>query len=429
MHIDNTLPEFRDYLIRKNIVPDHIAKYFAYWVSQFLFSKHNNHDGTPDYKIQIFLQNLRKKDFIQPWQLEQAKQAVSLYLTAYLKEEDNDKNPSGPRTSVSLDERRFPELLQQFEDAMRIKNYSPKTRKSYLSWVRRFFTFTCRGVQDSQIDIPVDKQSVLEYLSGLALKEKISASSQNQAFYALILFFNSVLDIKLVGLENTVRAKQRMNLPVVLSIDEVKQLLDAVKPPNLLCLQIIYGTGLRISEFVTLRVKDINFSNGFIQVVHGKGGKTRNVPLPQKLRGNLQTHLQEVKSNYEQDLKAGYGVVEMPDGLEKKFPNASRSWTWQYVFPSVRLSVNPDTGQVMRYHMSSTTLQKAMARALEKAGIAKKASVHTLRHSFATHLLMSGVNIREVQALLGHQNVHTTMIYTHVIDNLGGKVVSPFDKL
>ena len=268
-----------------------------------------------------------------------------------------------------------------------------------------------------------------DFLSYLALNRRVSSSTQNQAFNALLFLFREILKIEMKGLESTIRAKRGQRLPVVLSVAEVQALLGQMSGTPLLMVRILYGAGLRLMELARLRVQDIDFDGGMIFVRGGKGDKDRSTLLPEAVRDDLRTHLEKVKKLHERDLAAGHGEVYLPEALARKYPNAGRKWGWQYVFPSERLSVDPRTGAVRRHHMSDKSIQNALRTAVKKAGIVKHASVHTLRHSFATHLLMNGVNIREVQDLLGHKHVETTMIYTHVMRDMTKGPKSPLDLL
>jgi len=238
-----------------------------------------------------------------------------------------------------------------------------------------------------------------------------------------------VLKIDLRDLSKTVRAKRGSKIPVVLTQDEVKRLLNEIGGRDLLIIEILYGTGMRLMELARLRVQDIDFGLNSIIVRAGKGDKDRMTIMPEFVKESLKEHLSRVRKLHEKDLEMEHGEVYLPEGLDRKYPNAGKEWGWQYAFPSATLSVDPRTGKVRRHHISPSSIQKIVAAAVKKAGIAKHASVHTLRHSFATHLLMNGVNIREVQELLGHKNVETTMIYTHVLRNMSKAPESPLDVL
>jgi integron integrase len=272
-------------------------------------------------------------------------------------------------------------------------------------------------------------EDIREFLTHLAVHKKVSASTQNQAFNALLFLFRNVLKIEIGDLSSTIRAKRGPKLPVVLAVEEVRQLFSCMEGKQLLIAQILYGAGLRLMELARLRVKDIDFGSGLIFVRSSKGDKDRSTILPGSVREPLQQHLTEVRALHNQDLAKGFGEVYLPDALGRKYPNAPKDWAWQYVFPSSKLSVDPRSGIVRRHHMDETSIQKAVGTATRKAGIAKQVSVHTLRHSFATHLLMNGVNIREIQTLLGHQNIETTMIYTHVLRDMKNAPQSPLDAL
>jgi integron integrase len=238
-----------------------------------------------------------------------------------------------------------------------------------------------------------------------------------------------VLGIELKDMSNAVRAKRGPKLPVVLTVDEVNTLFESAEGQALLIIQLLYGSGLRLMELVRLRVQDIDFECNQVFVRSAKGDKDRMTVLPQAIKEQLRSHLEGIKELHQKDLEAGYGEVYLPDALERKYPNAAKQWIWQYVFPSARLSVDPRSGKVRRHHLSEKSIQITVANATRKSGIAKKVTVHTLRHSFATHLLMNGVNIREIQDLLGHRHVETTMVYTHVLRNMANAPRSPLDVL
>ena len=267
------------------------------------------------------------------------------------------------------------------------------------------------------------------FLSHLALKQRVSSSTQNQAFNAILFLFRQVLVKETGDLGDTVRAKRGQKLPVVLSVDEVKRLFEQMTGTNRLIAELLYGAGLRLMELARLRVQDIDFDSNTIFVRSGKGDKDRSTVLPKTARERLIEHIANVKTLHDKDLAIGHGEVVLPDALSRKYPNAAKEWIWQYVFPSSSLSVDPRSGKTGRHHISDKSIQLAVKNALRQSGIAKHATVHTLRHSFATHLLQNGVNIREVQSLLGHKNVETTMIYTHVLRDMKNAPQSPLDVL
>jgi integron integrase len=313
--------------------------------------------------------------------------------------------------------------------ALRIKHYSYKTERSYINWVKRFHTYVIDVKKKDVQKLDLSSEDVRDYLGFLALRKKVSSSTQNQAFNALLFLFRDVLNIRLEELGNTVRAKRGPRLPIVLAPDEVKEIFRHVSGKNRLILQLFYGTGMRLTELTCLRVKDIDFESGLIFIKSGKGDKDRITILPEYLKEELNEYVQEVKKLHEKDLAAGYGEVWLPNALGRKYPKAAKEFGWQFAFPSTKLSPDHISGKIRRFYISPKTIQNTMSKAVKKAGIVKHATVHTLRHSFATHLLANGVNIREVQNLLGHKNVETTMVYTHVLRSMSNVPKSPLDIL
>jgi integron integrase len=335
--------------------------------------------------------------------------------------------PSQPQKGREIPD--ISQVIQEIRKAIRIKHYAYSTERTYIDWAKRFFDYTLKLKKKDITASGLDSGDVRDYLSYLAMKRHVSSSTQNQAFNALLFLFRDILKIAIDDLSQTVRAKRGQRLPVVLSVEEVKEIFKHVEGIDLLILQLLYGSGLRLMELARLRVKDIDFSASLVLVRNSKGDKDRTTVLPNSVTSSLRSHLERVKVMHEHDLASGYGEVFLPDALERKYPNAAREWHWQYVFPSSKLSVDPRSGKIRRHHINEKTVQNAVKEAVKKAGIAKHASVHTLRHSFATHLLMNGVNIREVQNLLGHKSVETTMIYTHVMRDMKNAPQSPLDTL
>jgi integron integrase len=271
------------------------------------------------------------------------------------------------------------------------------------------------------------EKEIADFLSHLAVDKHVAASTQNQAFSALLFLYQQVLDRKLDFIDNVQRVTRPAKLPVVFTPAEARAVLAQLKGDYRLMAELLYGSGLRLMECVRLRVKDIDFGYGHITVRDGKGLRDRITVLPERLRRPLQVHLERVQELYQRDLASGNGRVYLPFALERKYRNASRSWPWQYVFPAAKLSTDPRSGERRRHHVSEKNLQKAVKTATDRAGIRKSGSCHTLRHSFATHLLDNGQDIRTVQELLGHKDVSTTMIYTHVLNKPGLAVRSPLD--
>lgn len=317
-----------------------------------------------------------------------------------------------------------PKLLDIVRGKIRLKHYSIRTEQAYVDWIKRFILhFDKRHPKD------LGAREVEAFLTYLAVQGKVAASTQNQAKSALLFLYKEVLGLELPWLGDVQQAKTPKRLPVVLSKDEVMRILSRLEGTNHLVASMLYGTGMRILEALRLRVKDIDFSRKEILIRDGKGFKDRVTMLPVSLVKPLQAHLKKVKSLHEADLAKGYGEVYLPNALAKKYPYAARDWAWQYVFPSGKLSVDPRGGETRRHHVQDQAVQRAVRQAVCDAGISKPATPHTFRHSFATHLLESGYDIRTVQELLGHSDVSTTMIYTHVLNKGGRGVSSPLDAI
>jgi integron integrase len=336
-------------------------------------------------------------------------------------------------------------LLERVRLCIRARHFSRRTEKAYLAWVRRYVAFQKERHPDQKERHPDQKErhpdqkerhpgrlgtpEVLRYLSYLASTRHVSASTQKQAFSALVFLYSEVLRRPLAGLEDAPRAKQAARLPVVLAREEVQAVLKQLHGlPWLMC-ALMYGAGLRLLECCRLRVKDVDLLRHEINVRDGKGRKDRVTVLPDRLCAPLERHLLRVRDRHLADLRQHAGFVAMPDALDRKFPNASRDWAWQWVFPAKRIYTEAVTGERRRHHLHESVLQREFTAAVRRAGLTKTASCHTLRHSFATHLLETGYDIRTIQELLGHSDVSTTMIYTHVINRGGQGVRSPLDGL
>ncbi len=424
------LPEFQKYLSSRKLTEEKCIPFYASWAAQFLkfANKSAEQQIELDIRIHQFMDFLRDSGTREEWQVRQAYSAVKLYFYKYLKQRPAQESPPWiilPASSCKT----FEELIQKVRQVIRIKHYSVSTEKTYTHWIYKFQQYL---MEIDPMGKEIDKWSatdVQDFLTYLALRRRVSASTQNQAFNSLLFLFRDILHRDLENLQGTVRAKRGPKLPVVLSVEEVRALFQHSSGKNLMVHQLLYGSGLRVSELVKLRVKDLDFEGNLIFVRSSKGDKDRSTLFPQQLKVPLQQQLEKVKRLHEQDMKNGYGEVSLPYALSRKYPKAGKDWAWQYVFPSSKLSVESTTGKIRRFHMSMRPLQKGMRAAVKKAGIVKHVSLHTLRHSFATHLLLNGVNIREVQELLGHKHVETTMIYTHVIKGLDSCAQSPLDTL
>lgn len=318
---------------------------------------------------------------------------------------------------------RPPGLIQRYREELQGRHYARRTVKTYEQWLRRFLRF-------HQLRHPREMGSaeVNAFLRHLAVDLEVSPSTQNQALAALLFLYRELLESDL-DLEGLVRARARRRLPVVLTPAEVRAVLERLDGSEGLVAGLLYGSGLRLMEALRLRVKDLDFTRRQITVRDGKGGKDRRTLLPNQLANHLQGHLQDVRHVHEKDLAEGYGRVALPHALSRKYPNAPVEWGWQWVFPQHQRWRNPDTGEVGRHHLDPSLIQKAMRRAVLAAGIHKPATPHTLRHSFATHLLERGQDIRTIQELMGHSDLNTTMIYTHVLNRGPLGVSSPADLL
>lgn len=317
-----------------------------------------------------------------------------------------------------------PRLLDLLRTRIRLKHYSLRTEQTYIEWAKRYILF-----HGKRHPAEMGKEEVEVFLSHLAVKHNVSASTQNQAKAALLFLYREVLETELPWLDDVEQAKKPQRLPVVLTVNEVQALLSRLPGTHALMGRLMYGTGMRLMETVRLRVKDVDFERREIIVREGKGAKDRITMLPQAVAAPLRDHLAVVKRLHDEDLRAGFGEVHLPHALGKKYPNAGREWGWQYIFPSKQLSADPRTGVTRRHHADEKGIQRAIRQAVRDADLAKPATPHTLRHSFATHLLQSGYDIRTVQELLGHKDVQTTMIYTHVLNRGGKGVESPLDRL
>lgn len=315
-----------------------------------------------------------------------------------------------------------PRLMQRVAEACQARQFSGRTLEAYAGWIKRY-------VQFHKLRHPAElgSEHVAAFLSHLATAERVSSATQRQAASALLFLYRNVLNIAIEPPIDVVRPRMRRRVPVVLTRTEVLAVLEQLDGTKRLVCSLLYGSGLRLLEALTLRVKDVQLERGELTIRNAKGGDARRTVLPALLQKSIARQLAVVEELHERDLETGAGVVDIPDGLRRKYPNANRQLAWQYVFPAARLYKDPATGEMIRYHLHETAVQRAVSDAVRRAKINKRASCHTFRHSFATHLLESGYDIRTVQELLGHRNVATTMIYTHVLNKGGLGVRSPLD--
>lgn len=315
-----------------------------------------------------------------------------------------------------------PKLLDRVRWHLRVKHYSIRTEQAYVDWIRRYILFHGKRHPNE-----MGERQITQFLTHLAVDKHVAASTQNQAFSALLFLYQQVLERKLDFIDNVQRVTRPSKLPVVFTPSEARSVLAHLKGDYRLMAELLYGSGLRLMECLRLRVKDIDFGYGHITVRDGKGLRDRITVLPEQLRQPLRRHLERTREIHQRDLADGNGRVYLPFALDQKYRKANRSWPWQYVFPAEKLSNDPRSGEKRRHHTMENNLQKAVKIAIQRSGIRKTGSCHTFRHSFATHLLENGQDIRTVQELLGHKDVSTTMIYTHVLNKPGLAVRSPLD--
>jgi len=315
-------------------------------------------------------------------------------------------------------------FLEEVRELMRVQHYAIRTEQAYVEWIKRFILFHGKRHPDE-----MGESEIATFLTHLVVDRNVAPATQGQALNALIFLYRKVLNRPMGEIPGIVRSKKKIKVPVVLTSLEVANLLSKLEGVHWLTGCLLYGSGLRLMECIRLRVKDIDFDRLSITIKCGKGGKDRVVTLARELVVPLQRHLESVKTIHERDIAKGFGHVYLPNALARKYPAAAISWGWQYVFPATRRSIDPRTGAIRRHHMDESSLQKAVKAAVRKTGILRPASCHTLRHSFATHLLERGADIRTVQAQLGHSDVKTTEIYTHVIGRGGSAVISPLEAI
>lgn len=406
---------FKKFLLQKGSIKPQYIPFYVKWVADcYAFL------GEPPAAR---LRSEAKKEFLsqiaknyEDWQVRQADAALRLY-DYFLSRELKGAFPAGGATEE------WKAAEERMRKALRLRQRSYNTEKTYIMWLRGFRSFV-----GDRPPADLEGRDLQDFLSHLAVERKVSPATQNQALNAVVFFFRHVLEKNVENALSAVRARQRRQLPVVLTAREVERIFDQMTGVQRLMAMLTYGCGLRLRECLNLRIKDIDLEQGVVIVRSGKGDRDRRTVLPERLKDDLIRHIAEVRSLYDRDRTQNLSGVSLPGALEKKYPNAGKEWGWFWLFPSKSLSVDPRTLTVRRHHIHPASLQKAFKSAVEKAGIAKPASVHTLRHSFATHLLENGYDIRTVQELLGHKNLQTTMIYTHIASRNVLGVRSPLDK-
>lgn len=313
--------------------------------------------------------------------------------------------------------------IRKLSEALTVRHYSDHTKQCYRKWVKEFLQIHKDNIKT------IGEVQINEFLKDLALKKHVSASTQNQALAALLFYFRYIKNTPVMELGSVIHAKKKERVPVVFSRNEVARVIECMYGSKKLIAKLLYGTGMRLNEALSLRILDLDFDRNEIIIRHGKGDKDRHVMIPQKLIPELKTHIEKVRQIHNQDLADGWGLVTMPGALAGKFPDGSKEFKWQWLFPQKNRWINSQTGQQGRWHLDESLMQRAVKQAVLEAGVNKNASCHTFRHSFATHLLEIGYDIRTIQELLGHSDISTTMVYTHVLNRGAGGVVSPLDRL
>ncbi len=411
------LDTFRHYLSHTAGTKEKYLPYYLKWVSEgYSFLKTELNNPLTGQDRERYLSHLSKNH--EDWQVNQADDALRLYGFFLARKSENAAVPPVNKDAGG----QWPHKEESMTHALRLRHWSLRTEKTYLLWLRQF-----KGFTREKPPLHLDEQDFRNFLTHLAVERKVSASTQNQAFNALLFFYRHVLD-KNVEVLGSVRAKEKRRLPVVLTVREVEQVFDGMTGIHRLMAMLIYGCGLRLQECLSLRVKDLDLEQNMVMVRGGKGDEDRRTVLPERIKEELARHLTAVRQLHEADRKEDRNGVELPHALERKYPNAGKEWGWFWLFPSASLSIDPRSQIVRRHHLHPATLQRVFRTAVGKAGIVKNATVHTLRHSFATHLLEKGYDIRTIQELLGHKFLQTTMIYTHVASRNILGVRSPLDK-
>ncbi len=404
------IQKFKKFLAQKGIASKNIP-YYITWISKFFsFYEQPVTDRIDNKEKDKFLKHLSAK--FEDWQVKQADFAIKLFNNfLFYSNISNDNLPEA-----------WEQLEKKYIDIIRLKHLSYRTEKTYLKWINDFKKFL-----KEKNPLKLEPNDIQEYLTYLAIERKVSASTQNQALNALVFLFRNILQKDIKGVISAVKAKERKRLPVVFTKEEIEKIFNKMDKEYNLMAKLIYGCGLRLSECITLRVKDINFGKNILIIRAGKGDKDRVTVLPEKIIPELKEHIENIRQIYQKDRKINLAGVELPNALKKKYKNAGKEWGWFWVFPSKSLSISPRENIIRRHHIYPSTLQRVFKKALIEAGITKNGSVHSLRHSFATHLLEQGYDIRTVQELLGHKNVQTTMIYTHIAKKNILGVRSPLD--
>ncbi|GAB4367627.1 MAG: integron integrase [Calditrichia bacterium] len=405
-------------LLLQRGIPLHNHNFYQKWLRfYFDFCHKYKHDADNPHSLIPFLKKLKEKNQ-NSRQINQASHAIRLYYN--LKNIDipnkpinlNTDHAQKPEVELKKAKNSWGKIYTDLEIAIKVRHYSPKTYKTYAGWVRQFQRFTHEKAPDS-----LTQEDVKLFLTHLAVNRKVSSSTQNQAFNSLLFLFRHIIKKEFKGFDDVVRAKQKKYIPIVLSRQEIDRILEHLSQPYNLVVKLLYGCGLRLFECLQLRINHLNFDKMILTVHDGKGQKDRTVPLPVSILDELREQVEGVVRLHEEDLKSGFDGTFMFGAFEKKSPNAAREFIWQWLFPAKSLTIVPETDERKRYHLHPSHVQKAIKKAVYKAKISKRATAHTFRHSFASHLLQANYDIRTIQELLGHSDLRTTMIYTHTVKN------------
>jgi len=413
--IFNAMQDFKAYLLSMRIAGPKAVDFYIHWVTQlYRFHRKRLGDAITKQEIEVYLKHLSQSR--ESWQVDQAAEAISLYQFY------QSRNVAARFCRNLASDGQWKAIADDMHKVLRLMHRSLRTEQAYIGWVRRFYLFV-----KGQSPLCLESSDVKNFMTHLAVEQNVSASTQNQAFNAILFLFRHILDKNIEDIADAVRAKRTRRLPVVMTRSEIDRLFNNMHGVNRLMARLIYGCGLRLQECMQLRIKDIDLEREAVTVRSGKGDKDRETVLPSSLKPELEAHLKEVKTLYNEDRAAESPGVMLPGALERKYPNAGREWAWFWLFPSHTNSIDPKTGILRRHHLYRGNLQKAVKLAGKRAEIPKRITVHTLRHSFATHLLEKGYDIRTIQDLLGHTDLRATMVYTHVVSKNKHGVVSPLD--
>ena len=409
------MDDFKAYILSSRIANEKSADFYVHWVKGFFgYCSKDPDDAVTQEVIDEYLAYLAKRK--EDWQVRQASDAIQLYLFFKKRSDRESCREKGDGKA------QWKTVAEEMRHALRLRHRAARTEEAYLSWLRKYYLFL-----NGKAPYCIDSSHVKDFMTYLAVEKNVAESTQNQAFNAILFLYRHVLDKPIDDISDAIRADRPKRLPVVLTKDEVKQLFSCISGTALVMAELIYGSGLRLRECLQLRVQDLDFERGVVIVRMGKGKKDRETVFPDQLKPALRKHLEKVRKIHERDRKNDLPGVQLPHALERKYPNVGKERIWFWIFPADKVSMDPKTHVVRRHHYYERYLQRAISQARKQADILKRVTTHTLRHSFATHLLENGYDIRTIQELLGHSDLRTTMIYTHLAKKNRLGVKSPLD--